>query len=128
MKLSPKQQRFVEEYCVDLNATQAYIRAGYTGKGAAQSASALLTNPKVADAITKQRAKVSAKTEVTREWIIEQMLYMYNQNVDGILPGAVGVASKQIENLGKIKGLYTEKLELTGKQTISFNIKTGRKK
>ena len=46
-KLTAKQQRFCDEYLIDLNATQAAIRAGYSPKTAAQAAARLLTNVKV---------------------------------------------------------------------------------
>lgn len=44
MALRAKQQRFVDEYLIDLNATQAVIRAGYSPRAADQQASRLLTN------------------------------------------------------------------------------------
>ena len=49
--LTPKQQRFVEEYLIDLNATQAAIRAGYSEKTAQQMWSENLLKPVIADAI-----------------------------------------------------------------------------
>lgn len=70
MALTPKQERFVAEYLVDLNATQAYIRAGYSETGAAPSASALLRNPKVAAAVAARTAKVMAKVGLTEELIV----------------------------------------------------------
>ena len=51
MALTEKQQRFVDEYLIDLNATQAAIRAGYSVKTADQQASRMLTNVKVQQAI-----------------------------------------------------------------------------
>lgn len=58
--LTPKQQRFVEEYLIDLNATKAYIRAGYTVKSedvAAATAYKLLRDAKVQEAIQEARNK-----------------------------------------------------------------------
>ena len=52
-KLTEKQKRFVEEYLIDLNATQAAIRAGYSPKTAAEQGSQLLSKPRSADAISK---------------------------------------------------------------------------
>ena len=52
-KLTPKQQRFVDEYLIDLNATQSAIRAGYSPKTAEQGAAQLLRNIKVQEKITK---------------------------------------------------------------------------
>jgi phage terminase small subunit len=55
--LTPKQRRFVAEYLVDLNATRAAIRAGYSAKTAPPAGSRLLTNVKVAAAIAEGQAK-----------------------------------------------------------------------
>lgn len=73
MSLTPKQQRFVEEYLVDLNATQAAIRAGYSAKTAEAAASRLLRNVKVAEAVSAARAAVSERTGVTVDAVIEEM-------------------------------------------------------
>ena len=56
-KLTAKQQRFCDEYLIDLNATQAAIRAGYSPKTAAQAAARLLTNVKVQEYIAKRMAE-----------------------------------------------------------------------
>ncbi|TGD82857.1 terminase small subunit [Hymenobacter wooponensis] len=58
-KLTAKQQRFVEEYCVDWNGTQAGIRAGYAKKTAAAEASRLLRNVKVKAAIDERLNELS---------------------------------------------------------------------
>ena len=55
MALTPKQKRFCEEYLIDLNATQAAIRAGYSLKTAEQTASRLLRNVKVQEYIAKRQ-------------------------------------------------------------------------
>ena len=74
-ELAPKQQRFVEEYLVDLNATAAYKRAGYVAKGNAAevSASQLLRNPKVADAIHIMKSQRASRTEVTADWMLNTL-------------------------------------------------------
>lgn len=71
--LTPKQQRFAEEYLIDLNATQAAIRAGYSENGAGQSAFNLLKKPEIQALIEKLRAKTSVKLEVTRERVINEL-------------------------------------------------------
>lgn len=73
-ELTPKQQRFVAEYLVDLNATQAYRRAGYaaTGHAAEANAARLLRNAEVAAAIAAQRARVSERAEVDAAWVLRQ--------------------------------------------------------
>ncbi len=72
MSLTPKQRRFVNEYCVDENATQAYIRAGYSPEGAGPSAHALLKNPKVKDAIAERMEEVAVAASVTPEMIVRE--------------------------------------------------------
>ena len=57
MGLNPKQQRFVAEYLVDLNATQAAIRSGYSQKTARQIATENLSKPAIAAAIDARPAK-----------------------------------------------------------------------
>ena len=71
--LTPKQQRFVEEYPIDLNATQAYIRAGYTGKGAQQSALALLSNPVIAAALQQARAERSERVGIEADHVLIEL-------------------------------------------------------
>ena len=72
-KLTPKQQRFADEYLIDLNATQAAIRAGYSPKSAEQQGSALLRNPKVRAYIDERMAEHSRRTGVTQERIIREL-------------------------------------------------------
>ena len=72
MTLSPRQQRFVEEYLVDLNGTQAAIRAGYSEKGAHVQASQLLSNPKVNEAVAAAMAERSQRTKITQDRVLEE--------------------------------------------------------
>jgi phage terminase small subunit len=67
MALTLKQQRFIEEYAVDLNATQAAIRAGYSQATAAVQGSCLLRNIKVEAEIDRRRAKLIEKMAVDLE-------------------------------------------------------------
>lgn len=73
MTLTPKQQRFVEEYLVDLNGTQACIRAGYSAKGASVQACRLLANAKVQDAIQAGRDALSRRTEITADRVLKEL-------------------------------------------------------
>lgn len=72
-KLTAKQARFVDEYCIDCNATQAAIRAGYSKKTAEKIGWQLLQKPAVAAAIAARRAKVSDKAEVDAVWVREKL-------------------------------------------------------
>lgn len=72
-KLTPKQQRFADEYLIDLNATQAAIRAGYSPKSAEQQGSRLLSNAKVRAYIDERMAEHSKRTGVNQERIIREL-------------------------------------------------------
>lgn len=68
--LTPKQRLFVAEYLVDLNATQAAIRAGYSKKTAKEQASRLLTNAHISDAIQKAFDKRIERTEIDADYVL----------------------------------------------------------
>lgn len=70
--LTPKQQRFVAEYLVDLNATQAAIRAGYSEKTAAAIGSENLTKPEIAAAIAEGKAKQLERAELSAARVLEE--------------------------------------------------------
>lgn len=83
MALTPKQKRFCEEYLIDLNATQAAIRAGYSLKTAEQTASRLLRNVKVQEYIAKRQKELSRSTEITQERVIKELaLIAFSNNAD----------------------------------------------
>jgi phage terminase small subunit len=72
-KLSPLQERFVTEYIIDLNATQAAIRAGYSPKTAQMQSSRLLSKAMVAQAIAAAKAARAAKTGITAERVLREL-------------------------------------------------------
>jgi phage terminase small subunit len=72
-ELNPKQKRFVEEYLVDLNATQAYIRAGYSPKTANVCATQLLSKPSVRACIDKAIAERSRRTGVNADRVVREL-------------------------------------------------------
>ena len=72
-RLSPRHARFVEEYLVDLNATQAVIRAGFSQTGASVTGVRLLSNPRIAAAIAAAIAERSRRTQVTQDRVVEEL-------------------------------------------------------
>ena len=70
LDFTPKEQRFVEEYLIDLNATQAAIRAGYSEKTAKQIGYELLCKPHIQAAIETAMAERSARTRVTQDCVL----------------------------------------------------------
>lgn len=73
MSLSPRQQRFVEEYLIDLNATQAAIRAGYSPRTANQQGSRLLANVKVQAAIAAAKESRSERVQVDQDRVLQEI-------------------------------------------------------
>lgn len=70
MPLTPKQQCFVDEYLIDLNATQAAIRAGYSARTANEQGARLLANASVAAAIQAGQAERSERTQITADQVL----------------------------------------------------------
>ena len=72
-KLTEKQRRFVDEYLIDLNATQAAIRAGYSVKTAREQASQNLTKLNIQQAISEKMAERSKRTGVNQDRIVLEL-------------------------------------------------------
>jgi phage terminase small subunit len=72
-KLTEKQKRFCDEYLIDLNATQAAIRAGYKEKYAHTNANKLLQNTTIADYIRKKKKERSKRTEITQDAVLQEL-------------------------------------------------------
>jgi len=136
-KLTDKQQRFVKEYLVDLNATQAAIRAGYKEKRAYQIGHENLRKPEIEVAVQDEMNKRSERTEVTQDFVLNGIVenikrceqagpvldrkgnQIYVNTPDGKVAPAYTYdaknALKGYDLLGKNLGLWTEKREYTGK-------------
>lgn len=71
--LTPKQVRFVDEYLVDLNASAAARRAGYSAKTAGSQAFDLLQKPEIVTALEAKRKELAAAVGVTRERVLQEM-------------------------------------------------------
>lgn len=71
--MNPKQKKFVQEYLVDLNATQAAIRAGYSSKTAGSMGFDLLKKPEIQAAIQEGQKRLSIKTEISADRVIREL-------------------------------------------------------
>ena len=101
--LTTRQARFVEEYLVDGNGTQAAIRAGYSASGAYTEASRLLRNAEVAKAIKTRQEADSERLRVSRERVVTMLLAAYDQARVQAEPAAMVSAGRE---LAKLFGLY----------------------
>jgi phage terminase small subunit len=113
MALNERQQRFVNEYLIDLNATRACIRAGYSEKTAHSQGPRLLENVGIKEAIRKAQQKTINKLEITREDIVNDLIKIKEDNIDEWPPHAL----KALEMLNKMLGYNEpEKSEVTVRQ------------
>ena len=72
-KLTPKQKKFCNEYLIDLNATQAAIRAGYSKKTANEQGARLLARVSVTEYLQKRLADRQQRTEITQDRVLQEL-------------------------------------------------------
>lgn len=106
--LNDKQKRFVAEYLIDLNATQAAIRAGYSVKTARQVGAENLSKPYIADAIAEGAGKRIAKAEITAQDVLDGLYREATREGEGASHGA-RVSAWGL--LGKYHKLFTDRIE-----------------
>lgn len=109
--LTPKQERFVAEYLIDLNATQAAIRAGYSVKTADRIGPELLGKTCVAAAIEKARLKLSIRAERTVLDVLKDIREVTREARD---VNDHRAALKGLEMEGRHLGMFTDRLEHSG--------------
>ena len=112
LKLTAKQQAFVAEFLVDLNATQAAIRAGYSVKTAYAIGEENLKKPEIAHAIAQAQAERAEKTQRTALDVLKDI---QDVSREAWRDGDLKTALKGLELEGKHLGMFTEKHEHTGK-------------
>ena len=108
-KLTPKQERFVQEYVKDLNATQAAIRAGYSEKTANRIGPENLSKPVIAEAVAAYQAVIADKTGLDARFVLEGLMReATSYDEDATSTSRVSALSW----LGKHLKLFTDKAEL----------------
>jgi phage terminase small subunit len=73
VSLTPKQERFVQEYLIDLNGKQAAIRAGYSVRRAEVTASELLADRKVSEAVAAAQQRRAQRVEITQDRVLQEL-------------------------------------------------------
>ncbi len=117
MSLTPKQQLFVAEYLLNLNATQAAVRAGYSKKTAYSVGHENLKKPEVAAPIQEAMEARSERTGVTQDQVIEGLLCEAKLTEEGSSHSARVAAWA---HLGKHLGMFTDNLNVKGGGPVTF--------
>ncbi len=137
--MTEKQKRFVEEYLIDLNATQAAIRAGYAEKSAGRNADRLMKNDEIKSSIDAKLAEIQSEkiaqaqevmehlTSVMRGEHTEQTLRLVGDGVQEITNIDVPAKDriKAAELLGKRYGLFKDNLQMDGDLSLNIQIDYG---
>lgn len=116
-KLTAKQSLFVNEYLVDLNATQAAIRAGYSEKTAKEIGCQNLTKVNVQEAVQKSMDARAERVESEADWVLRTI----KETTEALLPEPEKNATsiyKGCELLGKHHKLFTDKISVDGDLTV----------
>lgn len=118
--LTPKQEAFIAEYLIDLNATAAYKRAGYVAKGNAAEVNAarLLRNAQVQAAVQAAMDKRADDLEISAKYVLDSIKRVAEAAES---EGKFSDALRGYELLGKHRKLFTDKTEVTGKDGKDLN-------
>mgnify|MGYP000733321533 CR=1 FL=1 len=143
MGMTAKQKRFCDEYLIDLNATQAAIRSGYSKKTASVIGMENLTKPYLKEYIAERMAEKESELIATQDEVLKYLTSVLRGTstseivvVEGIGEGMSRASRmekapdererlKAAELLGKRYGLYTEKVEQAVDMELSINIDYG---
>ena len=127
-KLTERQKRFADEYLIDLNGTQAAIRAGYSAKTAEVTACRLLRNNKVQEYIQRQQKRLQDKTNITQEKVIAELAAIALSETTDFVANGLPIVEKALhktasklralEMLGKYLGLFDKQSSEEGEEAV----------
>lgn len=131
-KLTQKQRRFIDEYIISGNATQAAIKAGYSKKYANTNAAKLLQNTTIKTEIARRNAEIQSEKTADMTEVMEYLTSVMRGEQTESVATAKGVFSgvevsakdriKAAELIGKRNGAWTDKKELSGDISIDIGV------
>ena len=131
-KLTQKQRRFIDEYIISGNATQAAIKAGYSKKTARKIGQENLTKPDIKAAIEKRNAEIQSKKTADMTEVMEYLTSVMRGEQTESVATSKGVYSnvevsakdriKAAELIGKRNGAWTDKKEINGDLSIEIGM------
>ncbi|SFM41208.1 terminase small subunit [Pelosinus propionicus] len=124
-KLTPKQERFVEEYLIDLNATQAAIRAGYSSHTANEQGARLLTNVSIRACVDKAKAERSKRTGINQDLILQEIARIARVNImDIVNPETAEIKScASVDDTAAIASIKVKKVPTEYGDSIEREVK-----
>ena len=147
-KLTPKQQCFIEEYLIDLHATKAAARAGYSEKTARQIGSENLSKPAIQEAIARAKRDRSEATKIDAEYVLQGAVELFERCMQHVRPAKnpktgkplfdddgnalyvfnSGGAARALELVGKHVdiGAFKDRLEVSGGISLVERLQAGR--
>ncbi len=147
-KLTPKQNRFVEEYLIDLNSTKSAVRAGYSEKTARQIGSENLSKQAIQEPIARAKRDRSEATKIDAEWVLHQAVELHRRCMQEVKPALhpktrrqlkddegnklftfnAAAANRALELIGKHTnvGAFKDHLEITGEISLVERLQAGR--
>lgn len=120
-KLTEKQKRFCEEYLIDLNATQAAIRAGYSVKSASRISIELLNKTHVQKYISYLQSEQSERTQITADTVLKELEKIALTDTE--ITGKEKI--KALELLGKHLGMFSENKDIDIDTELNIKINYG---
>lgn len=147
--IEERRRRFCEEYLIDLNGTQAAIRAGYSPKSARTTASRLLADENISRVLAELRDQQSKRLEINADYVLNGLVENNERALQRIRPKMVFnpvtksfdqaedddgnkifeydgmVSNRSLELLGKHLGLFVERKEHSGPNGGPININNG---
>ena len=127
--MTAKQRRFVEEYLIDLNATQAAIRAGYKVESAQQMGSENLSKPVINTAIERAMAAQSRRTGVTADRVIRELARIAFVNPNEVIDTRTGGVrqSASPDDLAAIQAVKVKQMDLDNGTSIEREVRLNDK-
>ena len=137
VKFTEKQQRFIDEYLVDLNATQAAIRAGYSERTASAQGSRLLTNVNIRARIEELKKTRADRLNLDAYWVLKRLMDISDRAMQAepvmewdhaeqqLVPSGEyqfdsSGANRSTELIGKHLGMFKETIKHEGEVNVTF--------
>ena len=126
MAITEKQKKFVEEYLIDLNATQAAIRAGYSIKNAGKIGHELLEKTRISNEVTKKIAERSRRTGINADRVLIELAKIAFVNANDVIESK-DATLKENASRDDLAAIQSIKVKTFGEDGVEREIKLADK-